>query len=323
MRIRKVWFDGVRGLPDREFDLTDAKSGGAARLVAITGAASSGKTSFLDAIVAAKEHVGSYGSPPAPASVVRLGEDAAKIRVEWELSQLERDRYGVTEQALVAETLFGDAVLSPPEPHPALAALLSEYDPEPDAGKVEYFHASRRLPIGASVDLTKAAGTQADRMMRLEKSDAKYTGLVRFVVEAGLGLDVDAEGQPRAPGRAKRAFEALCSTKRLGGLYSAEGSVLPGFFDAQGAAYGLSQLSDSELEAFLFAISFVRSGLAGSRCGSLILIDTPEKHLGAEDAVRFVDALSRLGEENQLVVATRSRDLVAAAQRVVTLGAAS
>ncbi|MBL9021526.1 MAG: hypothetical protein JNL21_04975 [Myxococcales bacterium] len=321
MRIRKVSFDGVRGLPDKEFDLTDSKTGWAARLVVVTGAQSSGKTSFLDAIVAAKEHVGSYGSPPGSASVVRAGEEAAKIRVEWELSQLERDRYGLVEPTVVAETLFGDAVVAPPDPNPALAALLSEYDPDPEFGKVEYFHASRRLPVGASVDLTKAAGTQADKMMRLEKSDAKYTGLVRFVVEAGLGLDVDPSGNPRPPGRTKRAFEALCSSKRLGGLYSAEGTVLPGFFDSQGNAYGLGQLSDSELEAFLFSVSFVRSGLAGARSGSLVLIDTPEKHVGTEDAVRFIEALSRLGEENQLVVATRSRELAAAATRLITLGA--
>lgn len=321
MRIRKISFDGVRGLPDKEFDLTDAKTGWAARSVVITGGQSSGKTSFLDAIVAAKEHVGSYGSPPGPATVVRVGEQAAKIRVEWELSQIERDRYGLADSTILSETLLGEAILPPPDPNPALAALLSEYDPDPEFGKVEYFHASRRLPIGASVDLTKAAGTQADKMMRLEKSDAKYTGLVRFVVEAGLGLDVDAEGNPKPPGRAKRAFEALCSTKRLGGLYSAEGTVLPGFFDSQGNAYGLGQLSDSELEAFLFAISFVRSGLAGSRSGSLVLIDTPEKHLGAEDAAKFVDALRRLGEENQLIVATRSREVAAAAQRLHTLGA--
>lgn len=321
MRIRKVSFDGVRGLPDKEFDLTDAKTGWAARLVVVTGAQSTGKTSFLDAIVAAKEHVGSYGSPPASATVVRAGEETAKIRVEWELSQLERDRYGLTEPTVAAETLFGEAAVAPPDPNPALAALLSEYDPDPEFGKVEYFHASRRLPVGASVDLTKAAGTQADKMMRLEKSDAKYTGLVRFVVEAGLGLDVDPSGNPRPPGRTKRAFEALCSSKRLGGLYSAEGTVLPGFFDSQGNAYGLGQLSDSELEAFLFSVSFVRSGLAGSRSGSLVLIDTPEKHVGTEDAVRFIEALSRLGEENQLIAATRSRELAAAATRLITLGA--
>lgn len=321
MRIRKVSFDGVRGLPDKELDLTDAKTGWAARLVVVTGAQASGKTSFLDAIVAAKEQAGPYGSPPAAASVVRAGEEAAKIRIEWELSQLERDRYGVAEPTLIAEALFGEAVVAPPDVHPVLAALLSEYDPDPEFGKVEYFHASRRLPVGASVDLTKAAGTQADKIMRLEKSDAKYTGLVRFVVEAGLGLDVDPSGNPKPPGRTKRAFEALCSSKRLGGLYSAEGTVLPGFFDSQGNAYGLGQLSDSELEAFLFSVSFVRSGLAGSRAGSLVLIDTPEKHIGPEDAPRFVEALSRLGEENQIIVATRSRELAAAAPRLVTLGA--
>ncbi|NUO53061.1 MAG: ATP-binding protein, partial [Polyangiaceae bacterium] len=311
MRIRKIAFDGVRGLPDREFDLTDAKGGYAAGLVVVTGAQSTGKTSFLDAIVAAKESVGPYGAPPAPSSVVRPGEENAKIRVHWELSQLERERYGLPDAVVLSESLFGETGISPPEQNPALAALLSEYDADSDVAKVEYFHASRKIPLGTTIDLTKAPGTQADKLMRLEKSDAKYSGLVRFVVEAGLGLDANSDGSPKPPGRTKRAFEALCSTKRLGGLYQAEGSVLPGFFDSQGTAYGLSQLSDSELEAFLFAVTFVRSGLVGPRVGSLVLIDTPERYLGDVDAARFVDALARLGEENQLVVATRSREVAA------------
>jgi hypothetical protein len=43
--------------------------------------------------------------------------------------------------------------------------------------------------------------------------------------------------------------------------------------------------------------------------------------MAAEDVPRFVDSLLRMGEDNQLVVATRSRELAAAAQRVVQLGA--
>jgi hypothetical protein len=321
MRIRKISFDGVRGLPDREHDLTDPKTGRAAGMVVVTGGQASGKTSFLDGIVAAKEQIGSYGAPLPADAVVRAGEEAAKIRVHWELSQMERERYGVADAVVVSESLYGDAVLMPPEPNAGLAAILAEYDAGTETGKVEYFHASRRLPLGSSIDLTKAAGTQADKLMRLEKSDAKYAGLVRFVVEAGLGLDADSAGAPRPQGRTQRAFEALCNTKRLGGLYRADGVVLPGFLDSRGKPYGLAQLSDSELEAFLFAATFVRSGLAGSRAGSLILIDTPEKHVGEVDAQRLVESLARLGEENQLVVATRSRELAAAAPRRIVLGA--
>jgi hypothetical protein len=200
-------------------------------------------------------------------------------------------------------------------------AILSAYDADDDAGKVEYFHAARRLPIGATIDLSEVPSSVSDKLIRLEKSDAKYAGLVRFVVEAGLGLDKAADGTAKPPGRIKSAFEALCDTKRLGGLYRAAGSVLPGFFDRQGRACGIGQLSDSELEAFLFAATFVRSGLCGARAGSLILVDTPEKHVGAEDTPRFVEALLRLGEQNQIVVATRSRELAAGAPRVVQLGA--
>lgn len=321
MKIRKIAFDGVRGLPDREFDLTDPKTNRAARLVVVTGGRASGKTSFLDGIVMAKEQIAPYAAAPAAVDVVRPGEDAAKIRTTWELSPHERDFHGAAETEIGSEALFGEHLPFAPDQNPALVAVLSAYDAEEDIGKVEYFHSARRLPLGSTIDLSQGAASQSDKMMRLEKSDAKYAGLVRFVVEAGLGLDVGANGTPKPPGRVKSVFETLCDSKRLGGLYRAEGNVLPGFFDREGRAYGLAQLSDSELEAFLFAVTFVRSGLVASRAGSLVLIDTPEKHMGAEDVPRFIEGLLRLGEENQLVVATRSRELAAAAPRVIQLGA--
>ena len=319
MKLRKIVVDGVRGLPDREIDLRDAR-GAAARLVVVTGPSASGKTSLLDAIVAGKERVGAYGAIPGPAVVVRAGEDAAKIKLDWELSSLECNRYGLTDAVIHSEVLFGeDLIVSSPQ-HPALEALLSDYDAGQEFGKVEYFHSSRRLPIGSSIDLSKAPGSKSDAMTRLERSDAKYAGLIRFVVQAGLGLDTDVDGTPKPPGRVKEAFEGLCCTKRLGGLYQVDGAVLPGFFSSDGSTCGLAQLSDSELEAFLFAVTYVRSGLLQSRAGSLVLVDTPEKHLGDEDAARFVGALQAMGEENQLVVATRSRAVAASAQVLVELG---
>ncbi|MDC3956782.1 hypothetical protein [Polyangium jinanense] len=318
MRVRKVRVDGFRGLPDQEFSLTDPRTDSAHELVVVTGPRASGKTSFLEAIVAAKEQVGPYGPAAPPSSFLRPGVSTAKVRVEWELSNGERDRYGTGKRAFVSESIFGDLVVDPPEPDPALAALLSEYIPEPAFGKVEYFHASRRLPLGSTIDLSKSAGDSLDRMVRLGRDDTKYAGLVRFIVEAGLGLDVDAEGKPKPKGRIKKAFEALCPTKELGGLYKAGDAMLPVFLDGRRRAYSIAQLSDSELDALLFATTFVRAGIGQS----IVLVDTPEKHLGDVEAREFVKALATLGADNQLIVATQSAALVSSVQadQVIRLG---
>ncbi len=319
MRIRSVSVDGFRGLPDRELRLIDDRSGGAARIVAITGTASTGKTSVLEAIVAAKELLGPYGPAPATSEVVRHDASAAKVRIDWELSGPERDQYGISTPVVPSEAIFGEHVARP-EPDAALAALLSSYDPSPASGKVEYFHASRRLPIGSGVDLTKSAGDVLDRLTRLARDDRKYGGLTRFIVEAGLGLDVEAGGAAKPPGRIKQAFEALCGTKRVAGLYRADGMVLPGFVDPTGKVpFGLGELSDSELDVLLIATTFVRAGLVGNTAGCVVLLDTPEKHLGDKDAAGLVRGLHMLGQENQLIVATRAAAVCSIANHVIEL----
>ncbi|EYF02665.1 hypothetical protein [Chondromyces apiculatus] len=318
MKIRKLSVDGFRGLPDREFSLIDPRSDAAFSLVLVTGPRASGKTSFLDAIIAAKEQVGPYGPEQPASSLVRLDATAAKVRVDWELSNAERERFGIGKRSLLSESIFGGSVMPPPTPDPALEALLSTYDPDPTLGKVEYFHAARRLALGTTIDLSRTAGDAFDRMTRLGRDDIKYAPLLRFIVEAGLGLDVNADGTPKAPGRVSAAFEALCPTKRIAGLYRSGDAMLPAFLDAQNRAYSLAQLSDSEIDALLFAATFVRAGVNES----LVLIDTPEKHLGGGDARELVLALTRLGHDNQLIVATRSEPLLASvhSDQVIRLG---
>lgn len=306
-------------MPDREFDFVDPKRGSAAGIVAVTGPRASGKTSLLEAIIAAKEDVAPYGIKPAGADTVRPDVDSAKIRAEWELHSIERERMGINESTILSESIYGDVVLQVSH-EPALMALLENYDLDSAFGKVEYFHATRTLPLGLPIDVSQPAGGVVDKLDRLGRSDVKYGGLVRFVVETGLGLDLGPDGKQRESGRVAKAFEALCSTKRLAGLYRAGKSILPGFFDGGGTAYGLSQLSDSEKDAMLFAATFVRSGLVQNQVGSIVLIDRPELHLGDRDAGPFVRALHGLGDENQLIVATRSPAVIEAAHLTISLG---
>jgi hypothetical protein len=322
MRLSELKTDGVRALSpkgrgERRFDLSDRR--GPADVVAVTGPPASGKTTFLEAILVAKEQVAPYGSGPDAARLVAPGLDAAKIATSWALSPLERDRFDATEPVAQAETLIG-ASASTPAPDPVLRALLGGYSPDPQQGKVEYFHARRSLPVSGQVDLSKRAGDTFDRRMRLSDDDKKYAGLVRFIVSAGLGVQLGPSGALAQPGRVTRAFAELCATKQLGGLYQRGDGVLPGFVDAEGNVHGLAQLSDSETDALLFAATFVRAGLVANEPGSIVLVDTPERFLGDAAAGPFVAALHALGPNNQLIVATSSSTVIERAGAVVDLG---
>jgi len=205
-----------------------------------------------------------------------------------------------------------------PQNDPALAAMLLEYELDPSVPKVEYFHADRKLVVGGALDATRLGASPMERGARLTRDDAKYSGLVRFVVASGLGLDVDLEGKVRPQGRVTAAFEKVCRSKKLAGLYRAGDGVFPGFQDAGGKPYGISQLSSSEADAFLFAATFVRSGIRRS----VVLIDNPELHKSDAEAKAFVEGLLALEEENQLIVATRSPGIIGMVpgDRVIQLG---
>jgi hypothetical protein len=313
MKIQRLSTNGFRGLPDRSFELGDARGGSPFDLVLVTGPAGSGKTSFLDAIVAAKENVGPYGQMRPPAEYVRRGESGAKVRVDWILSEGERERSGAMASKIATESIFASAFVPAPGHDPAIVSILGEYSLDAGTGKVELFHARRRLPRGPSPrGLTAAAVPSIARGLRLMRDDAKYGGLEEFAVQASLGLDVgdpnERDGGERlAASRLAEAFSALCRTKRLDGVRRIDGGFEPRFVDGGGGQYGIDQLSDSERQAFLFAGTFVRSGVSGS----LVLIDTPELHLGGADAQAFVTALTRLGVDNQLIVATNSAEVLA------------
>lgn len=314
MKIQRLSIDGFRGLPDRSFLLTDPRSGRAAPLVVVTGPTGSGKTSLLEAIIAGKEQVAAYGPVPPDAACVRPGAGAAKVKILWELSEAERERSGAEAGAIESEAIYGGAV-TPPMNDPALAGLLADYDPDPTSPKVEYFHATRRMAIGQSVDASVAAGSPVERALRLSRDDAKYAGLVRFIVAAGLGLDVDRQGNARPPGRVTAALAKLCTTKKLAGLYRAGDGVYPGFQDAAGRALGLTQLSDGELDALLFATTFVRSGVRGS----VVLVDTPELHRSDSEARAFVEGLMAVEQDNQLIVATRAPSVIGMVPRELAI----
>ncbi|MFO0551601.1 MAG: hypothetical protein U0271_24650 [Polyangiaceae bacterium] len=318
MRIRRVICDGVLGVQDASFDLSDASTGRPANIVAITGPAASGKTRLLEAVLAAKETLAPYATRPSPDEWVRTPEGAAKITLDWELDDTEKRRFHVGRVAFTTEAILtrDPSFLSPIDG--GLAEILRHFNTAPEHPKLAYFHARRDLPVGLSIDVGPTGTDALEAGKRLTRDNGKFAGLVRFIAESGLGLRRDADGRPAERGQITQAFASLCATKKLLGLYPTPQGHLPGFTDGGGRAFGLNQLADSELDALLFAASWVRWGLVGS--SSIVLIDTPERGRAEGDAAAFVRALSGLGPLNQIIVATRSESVARAANAVVRLG---
>ncbi len=309
MKIARVTTSGVRGLPDRTFELTDPASGRPLDLVLITGAGGSGKTSFLDAIAAAKEDVAPYGPRRSPAPYVRKGAAAAKIRIDWWLTDDERTRLAADRPELTSESILAPSI-PPSMAHDArLVALLSAYDHTPETPKIEYFHEHRTICRGATG--SSALGPADQRGLRLGKELFKYAALPRFLVE--LYLD---GGPPIAEFEAR--YAALHQARKPGGLRKTHAGREVFFVGADGTEVGIEDLSASEQQAVLFAATAQFIGLARS----ILLVDAPELHVEGGAVLPFVAGLGHLGVDNQIIVATGSRELVreTRAQAVLRLG---
>ena len=134
--------------------------------------------------------------------------------------------------------------------------------------------------------------------------------------ESGVLLRRDV---PDSLAPVKRAVAELTPHLRLIGVEVREGRRDVLFRRASGEEVKLEDLSDSEQQAVLFAAVFHRIGLSGS----VVLIDTPELFFHPEDHARVMRAIARLGDQNQIIAATASEELLerAAPHQVIRLGA--
>jgi hypothetical protein len=297
MKIARVTTSGVRGLPDRTFELTDPSTGRPLDVVFVTGAPGAGKTSFLDAIAAAKEDVAPYGPRRSPAPYVKKGSAAAKIRIDWWLTDDERARLASDKPEIGSESILSPRV-PPSTAHDArLVALLGTYDHSPETPKMEYFHEHRTVARGSTG--SSALGPADQRGLRLDKDLFKYAVLPRYLVE--LYLD-----GPTGAQEFERRFTSLCHTRKPGGLRKTHAGREVFFVADDGTEVGVEDLSASAQDALIFAATTQLVGLAHS----ILLVDAPEKHMESAAAVPFTFALAELGDDNQLIVATGSKELV-------------
>jgi hypothetical protein len=331
MKLARLNVTGFRGLADRTFDLTDRANGCPHGIVLVTGDGGAGKTSFLDAILAAKEDVGAYGPRRAPASLVRRGARTARLEVRWLLSAEEGERAAVSEAGVSTVSIFGEGA-PPLSTHPeGLRALFAEYTRDPERGKVDYFHAERALPPSHGV---RAASGDISPVMeartRLAASLDKYRPLRGYLIEAilndGLVLaeTVRERGialrraEPDAQTGIREALRPLLRDKVFDGIDRPESGYRVRFRCRDGEIVDLDDLSAGERQAVLFGVTFLRSGVHRS----LVLIDSPELHIHPSRQTDFFTALCGLGRDNQIIAATTSPELLSTVrpEQVIDLG---
>ncbi len=315
MKITRVKLFGLLGAPDAELSLG---SQGAGPFV-ITGPSGAGKTRTLEAIIAAKEHLGAYGLAPRAERWRRSDDGRIEIDLLFD---------GVHEKTLQAGAVRGVFELGAGRPSEAapvrVAHALSRWSREVGPSKVEYFHAGRLadcegwssagpmddLPSGR---LTRARGKYSwVRSMLEQLSRASAARAIDTLAERGIALGVPSE----LDGFSRRLMKLTDRLKWLRVVEASEGARC--IFARPGGEVELSDLSDGERAVVLFAAAFERLGLDQA----IVLIDMPELMLHPEDHVRVVDGLASMLTDGQLIIATTSPAILRAvpASRICSLG---
>jgi predicted ATPase len=329
VKILRLQARAFRGLPDRTFDFTDPGTDVPLPVVIVCGDAGSGKTSLLEAIIAAKEDVGAYGRLP-PASYLRAGERTARLEARWLLSPADMKRAGTADAIVTTVSVFGDGapVLAP---HPeGLRAVFREQSANPGRAKMEYFHASRALPRTRGGPLVSGRDP-ADARMRLDATNDKHRALRGWVVEAVQADNAVLADAVRARGVAlgtgqfqkieqlRELLRPFLVNKAFDGIDPEREGYRLRFVTPAGAMLDLEELSAREQQGVLFALTFHRLGLDHS----IVLIDEPELHVHAAHRARFLQDLVGLGRDNQIIAATGSAEILAAARpaQIIALSA--
>lgn len=285
MRIRHFSFMGIRGLDGLQRDLPRSTD---SDVVVVHGGYARGKTTFLDTIAAAKELVGEYGSPDARwASLVGSSSGAAKVKIDWEVSENERSRAGLSDSLLSSESILGKA-LAAAEPPKVLRALLSQRS-DAESGSVHYLHDTRELNGPVSFGATETSFAE-----RMTTRNSKFADLYDV-------LDQPDRRVVRELGAQR--FSELFPKLEIVGLRRTGISFVPLIRHRDtGVERNYFQLSSSERQAFLVALYTAKAPIVDS----VLMLDAPELGFGDEGAVDLVRALLRWTARTQLWVATAS-----------------
>lgn len=307
MKLLRATFLSIRGVADATHHFGDPASGVPHDVVLVTGPPASGKTRLLEAILAAKEVIAPYGPLVTGARWLAPGAPTAKIELVFHLDDDEQQRAGASGPVVSAEALFSRERCRA-EADDGVVALLGHYAHGPRTGKIEYLADNRAL---TTVGAMHGLGPMEQRLLRATRDPRKYSFLARLL----FALTWDGAFAP-ARQRFEAALAALSPTVRYLGPNQDDPALC--FSSRGGERVSAADLASSEAHAVLVAavatlVHFERS---------IVLLDRPEICAGEREIVGWLHAVRGLASDLQLLVATASPALLAAAdpRTVLTLG---
>jgi energy-coupling factor transporter ATP-binding protein EcfA2 len=308
VKLSRIQTTACRAVPDGEYSF-QSKDGAAADLVVVTGASGSGKTSFLELILACKEVIGPYVGLPQTDDIMRPNEPGARVDTEWSLTQEEAASVGLPSQASVAEVLLPRTGLPTNNADPGITAILSKFSTSIQTGIVDYFPDDRSLP---TVALNQDVSEFEMKRSRLDRGARKYEATAVFARKT-LGGGIDPDGRGKA---IRHILGELVPHLTPVGV---NGRGVLEFHRAGGASVSIDRLSASERQILLFAVTPVMLGAKDS----IIVIDMPELFLAKGQASRLLQILRTTLPPNQWIVATHDEGLISEAQQsgaLISLG---
>ena len=318
MKLVRLKLANVGAIVDGEYALVDRRTGRPLDVVIVTGGPASGRTTFLEAIIAAKEGVGAYGPPPDGSRLLRSGASSGRIEATWWLSAQEVERAGLREPAARTVLELRSEGRARSRHDPRLETLFASYSHDSSLGKVDYFPDNRQLVVASWRPMAPPLSEQAEAKARLGRDPDKYAPVIRVFVDLAIeqGLRANAAlaergialrlSAPDAFGPLRAAIARILPDVRFASVDARDGAPQVLFERRDGSHVRLDRLSAFEQQGVLFAVSFWRIGLEHS----LVLVDEPELHVHPREHARFLRAIVGLGTDNQVIVATGSEAIV-------------
>jgi predicted ATPase len=307
MKIVGVEVEGVGGLADGAYSFA-ASDGAPAPVILVAGDAGSGKTRLLEAVIAAKEGVGSWGSGSRFAALRREGVERASIVARWNLSVAECDEGRLSASEFTTRSLIDEKGVAPADCPIGLKRLFQTHD-EGGLTRFGYLHAGRAWPSYGVPEAQVFTMLSADnrkfghlmpRAIELLAEDQARAA--RAVAEGGLALpgershmtDLREALRPFLP---RHALASFVRDKHEGNLI---------FQTKRAAQVTSSAMSASERDALLVALD----AMMNHRAGGIVLLDEPELHRHPDEQLAFVNAYRGALRETQIIMATSSPHLL-------------